>query len=81
MMAIGKKVPDKNIMGKVIMFPTILAVSGVFDTVPTSMPKEQKSSGPSTRNGISHSVNVMFAPNTKMPTPAISRKETDERTM
>jgi hypothetical protein len=53
MALIGKKVPARNIMGKVTMLPTTPAVSGFFVTVPTSMPSAAKSIGPKIRKGNS----------------------------
>lgn len=81
MTLIGKNVPDKNIIGKVITFPITLAVSTLFVNVPTNMPNEAKSIGPRTRNGISQTVNMMLAPKTKIPTATISRKEIVDRHM
>ena len=40
---LGKKVPARNIIGKVIMFPIIPAVSGFLVIVPTIIPNEEKS--------------------------------------
>ncbi len=54
----GKNVPARNIIGKVMTCPTRLAVSVLLVTVPTSMPNEEKSIGPRTRNGMSQSVSV-----------------------
>ena len=81
MRLMGKNVPDKNIIGNVIMLPTTLAVSTLFVTVPTSMPSEQKSIGPRMKKGISQIVRVMFAPNTKTPTATMSKKEITDRKM
>jgi hypothetical protein len=77
----GKNVPARNIIGKVMTCPTTLAVSVLLVTVPTSMPIEEKSIGPRTRNGMSHSVNVMCAPKAKTPTAAISKKESTDKNM
>jgi hypothetical protein len=55
---IGKKVPERNIIGKVTTFPITPAVSGFFVTVPTSIPKDAKSIGPNTKNGMSQTVRV-----------------------
>src|SRR3989304_8227166 len=81
MMLMGKNVPERNIIGKVTMFPIMPAVSMLLVTVPTSMPSEAKSIGPKTKKGMSHNVKLTFAPYAKTPTATISRKETADRKM
>jgi len=86
MRLMGKKVPDKNIIGNVIMLPTTLAVSVLFVTVPTSIPSEQNIIGPRIKNGMSQtirvmSVRMMCASNTKIPTAAMSKKEITDKKM
>ena len=49
MILIGKKVPERNIIGKVITFATTLSVSTLFATVPTSILREEKNMGPKIR--------------------------------
>ena len=66
--------PARNIIGKVIMFPIIPAVSGFLVIVPTSIPSEAKSIGPKIRKGISQKVNSIWASKTKIPVKAINRK-------
>ena len=53
MLLIGKKVPARNIIGKVTMLPMTPAVSGFLVTVPTSIPSAAKSIGPKIRKGSS----------------------------
>jgi hypothetical protein len=77
----GKNVPERNIMGKLMTFPITLAVSGFFVNVPTSMPIEEKSIGPRIKKGISHTVSVMLAFQTKIPTETMSKKLSVERKM
>src|SRR3989304_2762958 len=80
-MLMGKKVPERNIIGNVIMLPKTLALSMLFAKVPTNMPSEQNIIGPKIKNGISQTVSVMCAPNTKVPTATMSRKDiTDKMT-
>src|SRR5271157_373262 len=81
MMLIGKKVPERNIIGNVTMLPMTPAVSGFLVTVPTSMPSEAKSVGPISRKGMSQGVNAMFAPYTNIPTTTISMKLMTVKTM
>jgi hypothetical protein len=80
-MLIGKNVPDKNIIGNVIMLPSTLAVSTLFVIVPTSIPIEQNIIGPKMKNGISQTVSVMCAPNKKIPTATMSRKDSTAKIM
>src|SRR4030067_1241135 len=81
MMLRGKNVPDRNIIGKVIMLPMTLAVSTLFVMVPTSMPREQNIIGPRIKNGMSQTVRVMLAWNTKIPTATMSKKEIVDKMM
>ena len=80
-MLIGKNVPDKNIIGNVIMLPITLAVSTLFVMVPTSMPREQNIIGPRMKKGTSQTVRVMLAWNNKIPTATMSKKDTTDKTM
>src|SRR6266571_328893 len=48
----GKKVPERNIIGKVIRFPTTAADSTLLLTIPTSIPRDTKNSGPITKKEI-----------------------------
>src|SRR5712692_3540569 len=75
----GKKVPDRNIIGNVIRFPTTAADSTLFVTVPTSIPRETKKSGPITRNGRIKADIPMWAPKSPIPTTVISKNERIER--
>ena len=59
-----KKVPARNIIGKVIRLLITAAVSDVLVTVPTSMPRDAKSAGPRIRNGNIQIVRVILAPKT-----------------
>src|SRR5450756_630424 len=81
MKLIGKKVPERNIIGKVTMFPITPAVSGFLVTVPTSMPREANSIGPKMRKGMSQTVKVMFAPKARVPTTTMNTKDIDDSTM
>src|SRR4030067_3251352 len=81
MRLIGKNVPERNIIGKVMTCPTTLAVSVLLVTVPTSMPTEEKSIGPRTRNSMSHSDSAMCAPKARTPTTTISKKESTDSSM
>src|SRR6266567_1620373 len=75
----GKKVPDRNIIGKVIRLPTTAADSTLLLTVPTSIPRETKNKGPNTRNGRIRRETAMWAPNRYVPTVVIRRKERIDR--
>ena len=77
----GKNVPERNIIGKVTMFPIIPAVSGFLVTIPTSMPNDAKSIGPKIRKGISQIVSVICAPKAQMPTTTMSRKQNVDKVM
>ena len=73
--------PERNIIGNVTMLPITPAVSGLFVTVPTSIPRAAKSIGPKIRKGISPTDKVTCAPKAKTPTPTINRKPAIVKTM
>src|SRR5450759_3204548 len=75
MVATGKNVPERNIIGKVTRFPTTAADSTLFETVPTSIPSETKRNGPSSRNGTISREKVMWAPSKPTPRAVIRKKE------
>ncbi len=62
-------------MGKVMTFPITAAVSGVFATVPASIPRETKNKGPAIRNGTSQALNRTWAPKTYVPIVSMSPAE------
>src|SRR5205809_5289447 len=71
----GKKVPERNIIGNVIRFPTTAADSTLLLTIPTSIPSDTKNSGPITRNGIIIKAQSRCAPKSATPTWVIRKKE------
>src|SRR5918911_1372241 len=72
---IGKKVPDKNIIGKIMTCAMILEFSTFFATIPMTIPNEAKNMGPRIRNGMSQNDKKTCAPKPNVPTPTISTKE------
>jgi hypothetical protein len=57
-----------------MMYVTILAVSGLFATVPTSIASEVKNTDPSARNGITQGVSETCAPKTNTAVAKLEAK-------
>ena len=55
--------------------PTTAADSGVVEDVPTSIPSDTKSRGPTSRNGRTPSERVMWAPKSRIPVATIRQNE------
>src|SRR5579872_4144717 len=81
MRLIGKKVPERNIMGKVMMFPMTPADSTLFVTIPTSIPRETKKSGPTIKNGMIAAERPTWAWNAAVPKAYIKTNEMIEIAM
>src|SRR3974377_969077 len=76
----GKKVPERNIMGNVMMSPPTPADSTLFVTVPTSIPRETKNRGPIIRKGITAALIETCAEKKSLPNKVIKKNEMMERT-